>query len=184
MILPIRAFGDPILRKKCQIIEPNYIGLSQLISDMFETMYESNGVGLAAPQIGKDIKLFIIDTNAFEDKKIKGVKKTFINATLVNESGTEWEFEEGCLSIPKIRENIKRHPDLIIKYQDESFNWKEESFSGMSARVIQHEFDHIEGILFVDHLSSLKKQLIKGKLHNISKGKVEVDYKMKFYVKR
>lgn len=184
MILPIRAYGDPVLRKICQTISPDYPGLGQLISDMYETMYESNGVGLAAPQVGRDIRLFIIDTNAFSDKKIKGVKKTFINAQLVEENGNLWDFEEGCLSIPRIRENIKRKSELVIKYQDESFVWHQESFDDMAARVIQHEYDHIEGVLFVDHLSPLKKQLIKGKLQNISKGKVDVDYKMKFYLKK
>ena len=184
MILPIRAYGDPILRKKCQLVPPDFPNLNQIITDMYETMYESYGVGLAAPQIGKDIRLFIIDTNAFEDKKIKGIKKTFINASMIDEAGEEWEFEEGCLSIPKIREAIKRRPHLKIKYQDENFNWQEELFNGMPARVIQHEYDHIEGVLFVDRLSPLKKQLIKGKLTNILKGKVDVDYKMKFYTGR
>lgn len=184
MILPIRAYGDPVLRKICQSITSDFPGLNQLIENMFETMYESNGVGLAAPQVGHDIRLFIIDTNAFSDKKIKGVKKIFINAVIIEESGVEWDFEEGCLSIPKIRENVKRPPKLIIKYQDENFIWNEESFDDKAARVIQHEFDHIEGVLFIDHLSPLKKQLIKGKLINISKGKVDVDYKMKFYFKK
>jgi peptide deformylase len=184
MILPIRAYGDPVLRKISHPIEPDYQGLNQLIKDMYETMYESNGVGLAAPQIGKDIRLFIIDTDAFSDKKKKGVKKTFINAEIIEETGTDWDFEEGCLSIPRIRENVKRPPNILIKYQDENFIWHEELFNGMEARVIQHEYDHIEGILFVDYLSPLKKQLIKGKLQNISKGKVDVDYKMKFFLKK
>ena len=184
MIFPIRAYGDPILRKKAQLVPPDITDLTQLVADMFETMYASNGVGLAAPQIGRDLRLFIIDTNAFEDKKIKGIKKTFINASVLNEIGDEWEFEEGCLSIPKIREGVKRKPELTIKFQDENFNWTQETFTGMPARVIQHEYDHIEGILFVDHLSSFKKQLIKGKLNSISKGKVDVDYKMKFYTGR
>lgn len=184
MILPIRAYGDPVLRRKCVEITADYPDLPKLIEDMFETMYASNGVGLAAPQVGRDIRLFVLDTEAFEDQKGKGVKKTFINATVLQEEGKEWEFEEGCLSIPKIRENVNRKPDLRIRYQDEQFNWKEESYSGMAARVIQHEYDHIEGILFVDHLSAFKKQLLKGKLHNISKGKIEVDYKMKFPLKR
>lgn len=181
MIFPIRAYGDPVLRKKCVQVTPEYPNLEQFIRDMYETMYASNGVGLAAPQIGRDIRLFIIDTNAFEDKKKKGIKKTFINAQIIEETGKEWDFEEGCLSIPKIRENITRKPDIMIKYQDEAFVWHEEGFNGMAARVIQHEYDHIEGVLFVDHLSAFKKQLIKGKLHNISKGKIDVDYKMKFY---
>ena len=184
MIFPIRAYGDPVLRQTCQAIVPEFPELAQLIANMYETMYESNGVGLAAPQIGKNIRLFIIDTNAFSDKKIKGLKKTFINPELISESGNLWDFEEGCLSIPRIRENIKRHSDLVIKYQDENFNWQQDSYNDMTARVIQHEYDHLEGVLFVDLLSPLKKQLIKGKLINISKGKIDVDYKMKFYTKK
>lgn len=184
MIFPIRAFGDPVLRKKCLPITSDYPELKQLIDSMFETMYDSNGVGLAAPQIGKEIRLFIIDTNAFEDKKKPGLKKVFINAELIKETGNTWDFEEGCLSIPRIREKVNRHPDLLIKYQDENFKWCEDTFSGIEARVIQHEYDHIEGVLFVDHLSPFKKQLIKGKLLDISKGKVDVDYKMKFYTKK
>ncbi len=184
MILAIRAFGDPILRQTTQAIGPDYPELKQLIANMYETMYESNGVGLAAPQIGKNIRLFIIDTNAFSDKKIKGVKQTFINPQLISESGNLWDFEEGCLSIPKIRENIKRHSNLLLKYQDENFEWQEMACDDMVARVIQHEYDHLEGVLFVDLLSPLKKQLIKGKLINISKGKIDVDYKMKFYLKK
>ncbi len=184
MILPIRAFGDPVLRKKCHAINPDYPGLDELIANMFETMYESNGVGLAAPQIGKDIRLFIIDTDAFNEKKKPGIKRIFINAEMIVQKGTEWEFEEGCLSIPKIRENVKRPPSIRIKFQNERFEHIEEEFNGIEARVIQHEYDHIEGILFVDYLSALKKQLLKGKLQNISKGKIETDYKMKFFIKK
>jgi len=139
---------------------------------------------LGSPQIGKDLRLFIIDTNAFSDKKTKGVKKTFINAQIIDESGLEWDFEEGCLSIPRIRENVKRKPEILIKYQDENFTWHEDSFKDIEARVIQHEYDHIEGKLFIDYLSPLKKQLIKGKLINITNGKVDVDYKMKFFPKK
>lgn len=181
MIFPVRAYGDPVLRKICKTIDADFENLTQLIQNMYETMYASNGVGLAAPQIGQDIRLFVIDTNMFEDKKKKGIKKTFINAQIIDESGTEWEFEEGCLSIPKIRENVKRPPKLEIEYQNESFEWLTETFEGLEARVIQHEYDHIEGVLFIDHLSSFKKQLLKGKLNDIAKGKVDVDYKMKFY---
>lgn len=181
MILPVRAYGDPILRKICREIDANYENLSQLINNMYETMYSSNGVGLAAPQIGYDIRIFIIDTNMFEDKGKKGVKRTFINPSIIEESGKEWEFEEGCLSIPKIRENVKRPAKVEIEYQNENFDWVCETFDNLEARVIQHEYDHIEGILFIDHLSPLKKQLLKGKLIDISKGKIDVDYKMKFY---
>ena len=147
---------------------------------MFETMYESQGVGLAAPQIGKAINLFIIDSSRFEDEKYPDVKKVFINAEIIEETGDKWDFEEGCLSIPHIRENVKRHSKLTIKYQDENFENKEETYDGIVARIIQHEYDHIKGILFVDRLSELKKRLIKNKLINISKGAVNVDYKMKF----
>ncbi|MCB9251080.1 MAG: peptide deformylase [Flavobacteriales bacterium] len=181
MIYPIRAYGDPVLKKKCRDIPEDYMELNKLIDDMYETMYASNGVGLAAPQIGKDIRLFVIDTQNFSENKQKGVKKTFINARILDESGIEWDFEEGCLSIPTVREAVKRKPDLRIRYQDENFKWHEEGYSEIEARVIQHEYDHIEGILFTDHLSAFKKQLLKGKLNNISKGKVEIDYKMKFY---
>ena len=183
MILPIRAYGDPVLRKKCREISPDFPDLKELIGNMFETMYASNGVGLAAPQVGKEIRLFIIDTGAFDERKGKGIKRTFINAKKLEENGDAWDFEEGCLSIPKIRENVKRQPDIKLSYFDEDFQPHTEVFSGLEARVIQHEYDHTEGILFIDYLSSLKKQLIKGKLIHISKGKIEVDYKMKFFVR-
>lgn len=184
MILPIRAYGDPVLRKKCREISPDFTNLKELIQNMYETMYSSNGVGLAAPQIGHDIRLFVIDTNMFEDKKKKGIKQTFINPVIVDESGAAWDFEEGCLSIPKIRENVSRLPKIEIEYQNENFEWITQTFEGLEARVIQHEYDHIEGILFIDHLSSFKKQLLKGKLNDISKGKTDVDYKMKFFTSK
>ncbi len=180
MIYPIIAYGDPVLRKIGSPINKDYPNLNEVIASMFETMYESHGVGLAAPQIGKAINLFIIDSSKFEDEKYPDVKKVFINAEIIEETGDKWDFEEGCLSIPHIRENVKRHSKLTIKYQDENFENKEESYDGIVARVIQHEFDHIQGILFVDRLSELKKRLIKNKLINISKGAVNVDYKMKF----
>lgn len=180
MILPILAYGDPVLRKKGAIITKDYDGLDILIESMFETMYASHGVGLAAPQIGKSINLFIVDTSPFEDEKYPALKKVFINTEILEETGEKWEFEEGCLSIPHIRENVKRHPNLIIRYQDEQFNTFEESYDGIAARVIQHEYDHCQGKLFVDHLSELKKRLLKNKLIGISKGAVNVDYKMRF----
>lgn len=179
MILPIVAYGDPVLRKIGSNITQEYAGLNQLIKDMWETMYHANGVGLAAPQIGKSINLFIIDTTMFEDESAEKIKQVFINAKITNEEGNLWEFEEGCLSIPHIRENVKRHSNLTITYLDENFVEHFRTFDGLAARVIQHEYDHCQGILFVDHLSELKKRLLKNKLLNISKGGARVDYKMR-----
>ena len=191
MILPIVGFGDPILKKKAQIIEKNYPDLKGLISDMFETMYNASGVGLAAPQIGKSIRLFIIDTSAFDNKdfeetsgfKTATLKKVFINPEIINESGEAKPFEEGCLSIPNVREIINRKSKIKLSYFDENFVNHQESFNGIIARVIQHEYDHIEGVLFIDKVSPFKKKLIKGKLNNILTGKVSVDYSMNFYKK-
>lgn len=180
MILPIVAYGDPVLRKKATIITPDYDGLDLLIESMWETMYESNGVGLAAPQIGKSVNLFVVDATPMEDPDYNEFKKVFINAEIIEEFGDKWEYEEGCLSIPQIRDNVKRYSDIVVRYMDEQFVMHEEEFHGMPARVIQHEYDHIKGVLFVDHLSELKKRLIKNKLINISKGGVDVDYKMRF----
>ena len=180
MIYPIVAYGDPVLRKIGAEVEKDYPLLKQLIENMFETMYESHGVGLAAPQIGKAINLFIIDSSRFEDEKYPNVKKVFINAEILDESGEKWDFEEGCLSIPHIRENVKRHDTLLIRYQDENFETHEETYDGIVARVIQHEYDHVIGVMFVDRLSELKKRLLKNKLINISKGGIRVDYKMRF----
>lgn len=184
MIYPIVAYGDPVLRKVCATVEKDYPQLKELIENMFETMYESHGVGLAAPQIGKAINLFIIDSSRFEDEKYPNVKKVFINAEILEETGDKWDFEEGCLSIPHIRENVKRHETLRIRYQDENFETHEETYDGIVARVIQHEYDHVKGIMFVDRLSELKKRLLKNKLINISKGGVRVDYKMRFPASR
>jgi len=184
MIYPIVAYGDPVLRKIGAEVEKDYPLLKQLIENMFETMYESHGVGLAAPQIGKAINLFIIDRSRFEDEKYPNVKKVFINAEILDESGDKWDFEEGCLSIPHIRENVKRHDRLRIRYQDENFETHEETYDGIVARVIQHEYDHVKGVMFVDRLSELKKRLLKNKLINISKGGIRVDYKMRFPASR
>ncbi len=184
MIYPIVAYGDPVLRKVGATIDKDYPQLKELIENMFETMYESHGVGLAAPQIGKAINLFIIDSSRFEDEKYPDVKKVFINAEILEETGDKWDFEEGCLSIPHIRENVKRHETLRIRYQDENFETHEETYDGIVARVIQHEYDHVKGIMFVDRLSELKKRLLKNKLINISKGGVRVDYKMRFPASR
>ncbi|MFT5156965.1 MAG: peptide deformylase [Bacteroidia bacterium] len=180
MILPIRAYGDPVLRKACDEIDPQYPNLKTLLENMFETMDESNGVGLAAPQIGLNIRLFIIDSTAMYDNEKDGLRTVFINPIITEESGKAWAFEEGCLSIPNIRENVNREPKIKITYYDENFAKHQAEFNGMTARVIQHECDHIEGVLFIDHLSALKRKLMKGKLTDISKGNVSVDYRMRF----
>ena len=190
MILPIVAYGDPILKKECEEIDENYPNLKQLISDMFETMYKAKGVGLAAPQIGENIRLFIVDGSPFaEDEEeednplaegIENFKKVFINPIIEEEVGKEWPFQEGCLSIPKIRENVSRKPDITVSYYDENWELKEESYSGYAARIFQHEYDHIEGVLFTDYLSPLKRKLIQKKLNNITNGEIEIDYKMRF----
>lgn len=182
MIYPIVAFGSPVLKKKAAFIDENYPELKDIIENMFETMYKAPGVGLAAPQVGLSIRLFVIDASPFEEDEpaLKGVKKVFINAEIVEETGDAWKFNEGCLSIPGIREDVERCPVIRMKYQDENFNAHEETFSGILARVIQHEYDHIDGILFTDRLSQLRRTLLQGKLQNISRGKVNVDYRMKF----
>ena len=189
MILPIVAYGDPVLKKKAKYIDKNYPKLSELIENMYQTMYGAYGVGLAAPQIGLPIRLFLVDTEPFaeddsfsekEQEQLKNFKRTFINAQILEEEGDEWAFNEGCLSIPDVREDVFRQPKIKIQYQDENFETRVEEFDGLIARVIQHEYDHIEGILFTDKLSSFKKRLIKGKLSNISKGKIKIDYKMRF----
>ena len=189
MILPIIAFGDPVLKKKCKDISKDYPKFDVLLENMFETMYNAFGVGLAAPQIGLPIRIFLVDTSPFsedeglseEDKQALSVfKRVFINAKIVEEDGDEWAFNEGCLSIPDVREDVFRKPKITIEYLDENFESHKESFDGLIARVIQHEYDHIEGVLFTDKLSSLKKRIIKGRLTNISKGKIDVDYRMRF----
>lgn len=190
MILPIVAYGHPVLRKVARDVLPDHPGLDKLIEDMWETMYASNGVGLAAPQVNKDIRLFVVDTiqmfnNMNDEEKAEfpdtpGVKAVFINAHIVELEGDEWPYNEGCLSIPKIREDIYRQEKVTLQFRDQQFNSHIISFTGLSARVIQHEYDHIEGKLFIDYLSGLKRKLMKGKLNDISKGKVSVDYKMLF----
>lgn len=171
-----------MLKKKAKEIDQNYKDLPKLIEDMFETMYEAKGVGLAAPQIGLSIRLFVVDAAPMDDN-LKNFKKVFINPVMIEEKGDEWPYEEGCLSIPGIRYDVQRPFKLKMEYFDENWNKKTEEFEGIAARVIQHEYDHIEGILFVDYLPALKKKLLKGKLANISKGKVDVDYRMKFPLK-
>lgn len=189
MILPIIAYGDPVLRKDCEDISEDYPKLKELIGNMFETMYDAYGVGLAAPQVGLPIRLFVVDTSPFsededlsqeEHAQLKNFKRAFINAEIIEEIGDEWAFNEGCLSIPEVREDVFRKPKIKIQYEDEDFNTHVEEFEGLVARVIQHEYDHIDGILFTDKLSALKKRLIKSKLNNISKGNISVDYKMRF----
>lgn len=183
MILPIYALGQKVLKKKAVEIDSNSEELTDLISNMWETMYNAKGIGLAAPQIGKGMRLFLVDTEQMDedgDEKI-GIKKVFINAQIVSESGDEKTMEEGCLSIPDIRGDVTRFSEIKIKYFDEEFNEKTEDFNGMNARVIQHEYDHIEGKLFTEKLQPLRKRLIKRKLESIKKGKVKVDYRMRFF---
>lgn len=178
MIYPIVMYGDAVLRKRATDLEKGS-DLTQLVADMYETMYEANGIGLAAPQIGKSIRLFIVDGTTLDDEPtLKDFKKVFVNPQIVEEYGEEWAFEEGCLSIPNIREEVWRKETVRIKYFDEKWNAFEEEFDGMKARIIQHEYDHIEGKLFTDYLSPLKKRMLKGKLTNISKGDVDTEYRI------
>ena len=189
MILPILAYGDPLLRKKTKVLTKDYPKLDELLDNMFETMYTAKGIGLAAPQVGMPLRLFIVDATPFADDEdlteaerefASTFVKVFINAKMVEESGDEWAFNEGCLSIPDIREDVFRQQTITIEYYDEKFVKRKETIDGIVARIIQHEFDHIEGILFTDKLSTLKKRLIKGRLADITKGKVKVDYRMRF----
>ncbi len=190
MILPIVAYGSPILRKVCSDISPDYPELDKLIADMWETMYNSNGVGLAAPQINKEIRLFVMDSEqifANQDEEDKdefpdapGFKGVFINAHIKELNGEEWSYNEGCLSIPKIREDVFREEEVTLEFDDENFNHHVKTFNGITARVILHEYDHIEGKLFIDYIKPLKRKLLKGKLTDISKGKISVDYRMVF----
>lgn len=193
MILPIVGYGDPVLRQISLDINPDYPDLRKLVADMFETMYNAGGVGLAAPQIGLNVRLFVIDTRPFADDTEQSVaerqalavfKRTFINARILKEEGDEWGFNEGCLSIPEVREDVFRRKQITVSYFDEDFNQKTEVFDGLIARVIQHEYDHIEGVLFTDRISSLKKRLIQKKLQNIMEGKTKPDYKMRFVAKK
>lgn len=190
MILPIVAYGSPILRKVCADIEPDHPGLNKLVADMWETLYNSNGVGLAAPQVNVPFRLFLVDSeqifeNQEEDEKGEypdepGFKGVFINARILDQRGEEWSYNEGCLSIPKIREDVYRNEEVTIEYEDENFELHTRTFNGITARIILHEYDHIEGKLFIDYLKPLKRQLIKRKLDDISKGKIKVDYRMVF----
>ena len=181
MIRPVYIYGSPVLRKTAKDIEPNYPKLKELIDDMFDTMYHSEGIGLAAPQIGISIRLFIIDASPLEDEnpEMKDFKRVFINAHIVERTGDTLTFNEGCLSIPNIREDVQRPESVLIKYVDENFEPKEERFEGLAARIIQHEYDHLDGTLFTDKVSPIRKQLLKGKLSAISKGKVSASYRIK-----
>jgi peptide deformylase len=190
MTLPIVAYGHPVLRTLCKDIEPDYPNLQKFIDDMWETMYDSNGVGLAAPQVNKDIRLFVIDsTQIFENMEDEekedyedypGTKQVFINAHILELDGEEWSYNEGCLSIPKIREDIYRQETVTLHFMDGNFEPHTQTFSGITARVILHEYDHIEGKLFIDYMKPFKRKLLKGKLDDISRGKINVDYKMMF----
>ncbi len=182
MIYPIVAYGDPVLREECDDIDQAYPSLDRLIADMFETLYDAEGVGLAAPQIGKGIRIFIVDAEPFKEDEpsLEHFKKVFINAKIIKEEGEQWGFKEGCLSIPGIRENVNRLPKVTLSYFDEKFEHHEEVFEGLAARIIQHEYDHIEGVLFIDKINPMKKRMIKGKLADIKKGKVRIHYRMRF----
>lgn len=184
MIYPIIAYGDPVLKKKAAEVPRDYPKLKELISDMYETMYNAHGVGLAAPQIGLSLRLFVTDGAPFEEEEVKDFKQVFINAQILEEDGEAWKFNEGCLSIPQIREDISRLESIRIQYYDEDWNFRTETYEGLAARIIQHEYDHTEGILFVDKLSPLRKRILKNKLLDISRGNVEADYRMKFPVRK
>ncbi len=178
MIYPIVVYGDAVLRKRAIDIKAG-TDLKDLVADMYETMHAAHGIGLAAPQIGKSIRLFIVDGTTLEDEPtLADFKKVFVNAVILNETGKEWDFEEGCLSIPNIREDVARKEKVRVKYFDENWSAFEEEFDGMKARIIQHEYDHIEGKLFLDYLTPLKKRMLKGKLVDISKGDVDTDYRI------
>lgn len=179
MILPITQYGDPVLRKMCTDITADYPDLKKLIANMFETMYAASGVGLAAPQVGYPIRLFVVDAEPLDEEKLKGFKKVFINARIKKEDGEKWPFNEGCLSIPGIREDVSRKEKITIEYYDEHFNKHIEEYDGKAARVIQHEHDHTDGKLFVDYLTPLKREMLKSRLNDITKGRADVDYKIK-----
>ncbi|MFN8281774.1 MAG: peptide deformylase [Chitinophagales bacterium] len=186
MILPVTLYGDPVLKKRAESITAEYPNLQDIIKNMWQTMYGASGVGLAAPQVGLSIRMFIVDTVQLKDKKKReftGIKKVFINPTILSETGDEWKYEEGCLSIPGIREDVFRNETIKIHYFDENFNEFTEEYDSINARVIQHEYDHIEGILFIDKLKPLTKKLLQGKLSKIMRGEVDTDYRVKAFKK-
>ena len=182
MILPIVAFGDPVLKKIAEEIDAKYPKVKEVIANMFETMDSAHGVGLAAPQVGLSIRLFVVDASPFaeEHPELEGFRKIFLNPIILEENGKPWSFNEGCLSIPGIREDVMRKPEILIEYYDENWVLHEERYDGLVARVIQHEYDHIEGILFIERLSGLRRRLLKGKLADITRGFIDVDYRMRF----
>ena len=185
MIYPIHVYGMPVLRKVAQDIDSNYEGLQELIADMYETMYQADGIGLAAPQVGKSIRLIVIDgTHIDEDdeerSELHEFKKVLINPQIINEEGEEWEFNEGCLSIPNIREDVKRKPNIRLQYLDENFEFHDEEFTGLKGRILQHEMDHVNGILFTDRISPIRKRLLNTRLRAISKGNTDAKYKIRF----
>eukprot|EP00764_Aduncisulcus_paluster_P012076 gnl/Carplike_NY0171/5029_a6865_258.p1 GENE.gnl/Carplike_NY0171/5029_a6865_258~~gnl/Carplike_NY0171/5029_a6865_258.p1 ORF type:complete len:186 (+),score=2.33 gnl/Carplike_NY0171/5029_a6865_258:32-589(+) len=185
MKYPVTVYGDALLRKKAQKIDKDYEGLNEIIENMWETMYSSDGVGLAAPQVGKSIRIFIVDatSGADEEPELADFKKVFINPEIIETYGEEWIMNEGCLSLPEVREDVSRPDNVRIKYFDEHFVEHEEEFKGYAGRIIQHEYDHLEGILFIDYLSPLKKRLLKGKLTSIARGKIQPKYRIKVPVK-
>jgi peptide deformylase len=182
MVLPIVAFGDPVLKKVAEEIDAKYPKLKEVVANMFETMDSAHGVGLAAPQVGLSIRLFVVDASPFaeEHPELEGFRKIFLNPIILEENGKPWSFNEGCLSIPGIREDVMRKPEIVIEYYDENWVLHEEKYDGLVARVIQHEYDHIEGILFIERLSGLRRRLLKGKLADITRGFIDVDYRMRF----
>jgi peptide deformylase len=186
MVLPIIGYGDPVLRKVGEEIEENDPQLKEIIKNMWDTMYNANGVGLAAPQVGKSLRLFVVDASTFEEEEpdLANFKKVFINPIILEETGKEWSYNEGCLSIPGIREDVDRKPVITIEYYNEKWELLEETYTGMAARIIQHEYDHIEGKLFTDHLPPLKKKLLKPRLDKIIRGQTKIHYKMKFFNKK
>jgi len=186
MILPIYAYGQPVLKKIAEDIDKDYPELEQLIADMKETMYNASGVGLAAPQIGKAIRIFIVDSKQImeEGKEEEGITQVFINAHKIEEGGDEWAYEEGCLSIPDVRGEVKRPAQIRLRYMDEEFNEHEKVFTGINARVVQHEYDHIDGVLFTELLKPIKRRMIKRRLEKIKKGEIPKEYKMKFVVRK
>lgn len=179
MIFPIVLYGDPVLKKKAKEVAHGDESVKEFVDNLFETMYAAQGVGLASPQVGISLRVFIVDSTPMEDNEEEALKQAFINPEMILEEGDEWPFEEGCLSIPGVREDVMRKSKIRIKYFDENWEQHEEDFDGIRARIIQHEYDHIEGILFTDYISSFKKRLLKGKLTNISKGKTDAEYRIK-----
>ena len=186
MVLPVLAYGHPLLRRTAKEIDEDYPGLKELIENMFETMYTTNGVGLAAPQVNLSIRMFVVDASPFADEipEAAGFKRALINPEIIEEKGEEWIFNEGCLSIPEVREDVLRKPEIRIRYYDENFEFHDEKFNNVMARIIQHEYDHLQGIMFVDRVSNIRKMLLKRKLSDISKGNIDVKYKMIFPMRK